>query len=375
MKFDKALLEEWMRHYYFETDIDIGSSGVENYSMQDLYALTSLERADIDRVLFNDSMTLGGRGARQAAADRFAGGDPERVIITHGSTEANFLIMNALVEAGDEVLVLDPFYQQLYSVAEALGARLERWKLRWEDGFRPRMEDLDRLLTSSTKMVVVNFPHNPTGVTLSEAELAELVQRCREADAYLVWDGAFTELVYDREPLPEPTATYDKALSMGTFSKAYGLPGLRVGWCVADPRILERFVRLRDYTLLHLSPLVELIFERALRAGDRLVGRRLEQARRNRELLGAWIEEHADAVEWAEPAGGVCAFPRFTGGFDVEAFCHRLAREHRTLLVPGNCFGCPEHVRLGFGCASAELEQGLAAVSTLLRDAAVRTGA
>jgi capreomycidine synthase len=374
MKFEKALLEEWMRYYYFETDYDIGSSGVENYSMTDLYEHTELTRDQLDGILFHDSMTLGGDNAREAVARRFAGGDVSKTMVTHGSTEANFLIMSALVEEGDEVLVLDPFYQQLYSVAETMGARLKRWPMKWENGFRPQMADLDDLLTPDTKMVVVNFPHNPTGATLTADEQAELIERCRQADAYLVWDGAFTELVYDTEPLPEPPLVYDKALSMGTFSKAYGLPGLRVGWCVADPKILERFVRLRDYTLLHLSPLVELIFEKALDAGDVLVGKRLEQARHNRALLGRWIDEHSDFVEWVAPAGGVCGFPRFKGGLDVEAFCHRLAQEHRTLLVPGNCFGFPEHARLGFGCSTAELEKGLAAVSALLRGAPASTG-
>ncbi|MCB1055195.1 MAG: capreomycidine synthase [Acidobacteria bacterium] len=355
-----------MRDYYFETDYDIGSSGVENYSMTDLYELTGLRREDLDAVVFHDSMTLGGDAARQALADRFAGGDVSRVMVTHGSTEANFLINAGLLEAGDEVLVLDPFYQQLYAVAEALGCRLKRWPMRWEDGFQPRMEDLDDLLTPDTKMVVVNFPHNPTGATIAADEQAELIRRCDQVGAYLVWDGAFSELVYDTPMLPEPPLVYERALSMGTFSKAYGLPGLRVGWCIAAPEVLEKFVRLRDYTLLHLSPLVELIFQKALEAGDVLVGKRLEQARGNRALLDGWIRAHSDFIEWALPAGGVTGFPRFKNGLDVEAFCHRLAQEKRVLLVPGSCFGFPEHARLGFGGSTAELEAGLDAIASLL---------
>ncbi|HEX7240647.1 MAG TPA: aminotransferase class I/II-fold pyridoxal phosphate-dependent enzyme, partial [Longimicrobiaceae bacterium] len=121
----------------------------------------------------------------------------------------------------------------------------------------------------------------------------------------------------------------------------------------------------------HLSPLVEMIAERAVDRADLLLAERLPLARANRAVLAEWMEEHADFVEWVPPAGGVTAFPRFTSVPDVEAFCHRLAREHRVLLVPGNCFGSPGHVRLGFGRSTEALREGLARLSLLLHAAAV----
>src|SRR5205823_3902939 len=146
-----------------------------------------------------------------------------------------------------------------------------------------------RLLGPRTRMVVVNFPHNPTGASLTPEEQRELLAATERAGAYLVWDGAFSELTYGRPPLPEPV-DFPHAISMGTMSKAYGLPGLRVGWCIAAPAILDRFVRLRDYTTLHLSPLVEFVAQKAMENAELLVGLRLEQARGSLEILARWME-------------------------------------------------------------------------------------
>jgi capreomycidine synthase len=364
-----ALLEDWMRDYYFETDIDIGSSGVDDYSLGELRRLLALSHEELDEVVFHDSRTLGGPELRRAVADRWARSDVSRVIVTHGATEANFLVMNALLERGDEVLVLDPLYQQLYSIAEALGCRLARLPLRFENGFVPDLEEARALTGAHTKMIVVNFPHNPTGATVTPEQQRELIEIAAQVGAYLVWDVAFAELTYEQPPLPDPGLFYERAVTMGTLSKAYGLPGLRLGWCLAAPEVLARFIRLRDYTTLHLSPLVELIARRAIEEGDLLVEPRRRQAGVNRQKLESWIDQHRDLVDWVRPAGGVCAFPRLPRSLDVVAFCRRLAEVERVLLVPGICFGCPRHVRLGFGGSALNLEEGLLRLSRVLRRA------
>jgi capreomycidine synthase len=366
MQLAPALLEKWMREYYFDTEIDIGSSGVRNFSLAEVRQLTGLLSEDLDTIVFQDSQTLGGRGLRRAVADRWARGKVERVMATHGSTDANFMIAHALLSPGDEVVVLDPSYQQLYGVAEAIGCHLKRWPLRPERGFRPDLADARQVIGPGTRLVVVNFPHNPTGAFLTEGEQDELIRLVEAAGAFLIWDDAFGDLTYDTPPLPSPANKSDRAISMGTLSKAYGLPGLRVGWCLAAEEVLERFVRIRDYTTLHLSPLVERVAEKVIEKGDALLLPRLEEARGNLALLEAWAGDHADRIGWVRPGGGVSAFIRFLDIPDVEAFCHRLAREHKVLLVPGNCFRCPEYARLGFGCATAELEEGLARLSRLL---------
>jgi capreomycidine synthase len=369
LSYPPALLEEWMRLYYFAVDADIGSSGVSDSSLADVRALAGIGTDEMDAVVFHDSQTLGGTGVRRAVARRWAGGDADRVMVTHGSTEAIFLVMNALLRAGDEVVVLDPVYPGLGDVVRAMGCRLRPWTLAPGSGWRPDLEELASLVSERTRMVVVNFPHNPTGATLTPGEQDALLSIVERAGAWLLWDGAFADLTYGAPPLPDPATRYDRAVSLGTLSKAYGLPGLRVGWCLAAPEVLERMTRVRDYTTLHLSPLVELIAERVVDAADRVLAGKHAIARRNRQAVERWMDEQGGAITWTLPAGGVCGFPRLHEVPDVEAFCHALAREQRVMLVPGTCFGTPGHVRLGFGGSAAALETGLERLAGALRAA------
>ncbi|MBW4431904.1 MAG: capreomycidine synthase [Pelatocladus maniniholoensis HA4357-MV3] len=361
-----ALLEGWMRDYYFSTEIDIGSSGVENFSLTELYQLTNLTQEELNNVVFHDSSSLGSLQLRQAIASRWSNGDPEQVMVTHGSSEANFLIMNGLLNAGDEVVVLDPCYQQLFSIAESIGCQLKRWQLRGEDNFAPNIEEAKKLITPRTRMVIVNFPHNPTGVSLSQQEQNELIEAVTEVGAYLVWDAAFADIVYDGILLSNPNLYYDRSISMGTFSKCYGLPGLRFGWCLASKELLEGFVHLRDYMTLHLSPMIELIAQRVVEKADNLLSIRLQQAYTNLDILSKWVEEHKEFVRWSRPQGGVCTFMGLRSISDSEAFCHHLANVYKVLLVPGTCFNHPSHVRLGFGGATSDLKEGLSRLSTAL---------
>jgi len=366
-----ALLEEWMRLYYFAVDVDIGSSGVSDYSLAEVRALLGIGVEEMDAVVFHDSQTLGGSGVRRAIAARWTGGDADRVMVTHGSTEAIFLAMNALLSPGDEVVVLDPVYPGLGDVVRGIGCRVKHWTLHAGDGWSPDLDRLEALVTDRTRMVVVNFPHNPTGATLTPEGLDRLLALVERAGAWLLWDGAFADLTHGAAPLPDPVQRHGRVVSLGTLSKAYGLPGLRVGWCLAAPAVLERMARVRDYTTLHLSPLVELIAERVVDGADRILAVKRAAARRNLDVVERWMEEQDGAIAWTPPSGGVCGFPRLPGVADVNAFCHRLAREQKVLLVPGTCFGTPGHVRLGFGGETAALEEGLARLAGALRGAGV----
>lgn len=362
-----VLLEEWLRTYYFETTADLGSSGVEVFTLAQLRELTDLTLADLDRVALDDAPTLGTDALRQAIADRWGSGDGREVMVTHGSSEAIYLVMHALLQPGDEMIVVDPCYPQLALVAESIGARVRRWPLRFERGFVADLDELADLLTEGTRLVVVNFPHNPTGATLTPSQQTALVDAVEQVGAYLLWDGAFAELVYDAPALPDPRKRYDRTVSIGTLSKAYGAPGLRVGWCIASEDVRSRLIRLRDRITLNLSPLVETIATRLVRAADRVLDTRFRQARANRALVGDWVAALAPQVEWIEPRGGVCAFPRLPLAGDLDALCHLLAQRHNVLLIPGSCFGSPQHVRLGFGRATADLQRGLECVGRFLQ--------
>ncbi|CAM5274468.1 capreomycidine synthase (plasmid) [Streptomyces viridifaciens] len=362
---ERALLEDFLRERYHEADIDISSSGAEPYTMAELRDLLGFDLEQLAAVSLRDSQSAGGDELRAAIAARYGLGDAGRVLVGNGSTEAQLLCLAALLEPGDEVVVVEPAYHSLLAPVLARGCRVRRWQLRPEDGFRPDLEELRNLVTSTTKAVIVNFPHNPTGVTLTTEELAELVAIVERHGCYLLWDGTFEDLAFDAPPLSAPTY-YERALCFGTMSKAFGLPGLRVGWGIAAPEIVHAAVGVRDYTTLALSPLVEWVAQRALEGAERLIGPRMLTAAANRRLVHGWLAARPGEVSLPAGGAGVVVFPHLTGVPDTMALCERLMREHRVLLVPGECFGVPGRVRLGFGGTTADLAAGLDALSHLL---------
>ena len=358
-----------MRSYYHAVDHDIGSSGVLDLSMARLCEICDVEVAELNSLVFRDSESFGGGRLRAALADRWTGGDVDPVMVTHGSSEAIYLVMHLALEPGDEVIVVDPAYQQLYDIAGWRGCRITRWPLRAGEGFRADLPRLRELARSRPRMIVVNFPHNPTGVTITRDEQDELIEIAAQAGAWLVWDHAFGELTYTTAPLPLPRDRYDRTICFGTLSKSYGLAGLRVGWCLAPPDLLARMALLRDYLALYVSPVLEFFAELAIRNADRIVALQRTHALGNRQRLLDWAQTMDGLAQVAPPAGGVSAFVEFPHQPDATAMCRELAERHRVLLVPGSCFGdsFTGYARLGFGGTATELDAGLSAVEKLLR--------
>ncbi|MGW4393669.1 capreomycidine synthase [Amycolatopsis nivea] len=371
-----AKLEEWMRSYYHAVDHDIGSSGVRDLTVGELAAWCGFDPAELGGMVLHDSESFGGSGLRHALADRWTGGDVAPVMVTHGSSEAIYLVMHLVPAPGDEIVVLDPAYQQLYDIAAGRGCRLTRWRLRPGNGFRPDFGELRELVRGRPRMIVVNFPHNPTGVSITPAEQDELVAIAAECGAWLVWDNAFGEMTYPAAPLALPRDRYERCVCFGTLSKSYGLAGLRVGWCVAPPALLDRMAEMRDYIALYVSPVLEFFAEHAVRNADRIVSAQRRHAARNRRTLLEWAAARPESVRVVPPDGGVSAFVEFPRSPDVRALCRNLAEKRRVLLVPGDCFGedFGAFARLGFGGTAEELEAGLDALAGALSDEAAAEG-
>jgi len=368
MRLRPAPLEDWLRDYYFAAEIDISSSGVQPYSMAELRAKTGLDHGQIDALTFDDGYSLGAPAVRAAIAERWGDGEPDKVMTTSGSSEAISLVLTALLRPGDEVVVVQPGYHLLVEFAVALDCVVKTWQLDADAGWAASREELEQLVTDRTRAIIVNFPQNPTGATLGEEDLRSLVQCAEQVGAYILWDAAFADLTYETDPLPDISMLYSQGISFGTFSKAFGLPGLRFGWSVAPPDVLADCVRIRDYTTLHVSPLIELLARHVLENADCFLEPRLRQARQNRDIVKQWAAA-TDRVSLVLPAGGVASFPRLDGLSSTDDFCEDLFQRHGVLVVPGSCFGRPGHIRLGFGGATDELTRGLDRLSGALRGA------
>ncbi|ALG12499.1 capreomycidine synthase [Kibdelosporangium phytohabitans] len=370
MEIALAKLEEWMRDYYHAVDHDIGSSGVRDLTIAELRDLCGFDLAELDSLLLLDGEPYGSRPLRTVLANRWTGGDIDPVMVTHGSSEAIYLTMYTAVEPGDTIIVVEPAYQQLHSIAEARGCNVVRWPLRRDDGFSVDLDLLRELVAKHhPRMIVVNFPHNPTGTSITPQQQRDLVAIAQAEQAWLVWDHAFGEMTYTADPLPLPIGWYDRSIVFGTFSKSYGLAGLRVGWCLGSPALLATMAELRDYIALYVSPVLEFFAVQAVTHADRIVALQHEYARENLDLLTKWASERQDLIRFAPPAGGVTTFAEFPQLTDATPLCHKLAQDHRVLLVPGSCFGdeYARYARLRFGGTVDELTTGLGHLDELLR--------
>jgi capreomycidine synthase len=363
----KAALEHWMRDYYFDCEIDLGSSGVYAYDFGEVARLAGIKPDDLYQVVLNDSLTVGSLPLRQALADRYGNGDAESVMTANGSNEMLFHLLSTLLEAGDEVIALEPIYHALDAVAISKSCHIKRWNMSESEDFRVCFDELGRLVTDKTKLIAVNFPHNPTGVSITAEQQKQLIDIAESVDAFLVWDAAFDELVAG-EPLRNPFLSYHKAISVGTLSKCYGMPGLRVGWCFANKDVIQKSVGLRDYTTLYISPIIELIATKVIENADVFIGKRKMEVTENKAILEKWLIGHQGAVSWSVPQGGVSCLIQINGVSNMDDFCRAFADKYSVMLVPGSCFGKKTYARLGYGESTDKFVKGLEYLTTFINE-------
>jgi len=326
---------------------------------------------DLDGLVLNYGDHLGHPGLRAlVAAD--AAGTADDVLVTPGAAAALFLVHTAVLQPGDHVIVARPNYATNVETPRTIGADVSYLDLSFEDGWRIDTDRIAALLTPRTKLVSLTSPHNPTGQVMPEAALRAVVSLVERAGARLLFDETYREMTFG-DPLPVAASLSDRAISVSSLSKTYGLPGLRIGWLVTrDRAVRDTLLAAKEQVFITGSVVDEELAFRALsrRAGV-LPGIRARIAAAF-DATRQWIA--ADArFEWIEPAGGVVGFPRIRPdlGVDVDRFYELLLERYGTVVGPGHWFEQPRELfRLGFGWPSpAELAEGLANLSASLTDA------
>ena len=236
----------------------------------------------------------------------------------------------------------------------------------FEENFEPNLEKLESLIKAGTGLVTLTHPNNPTGSAISEKRLRQMIELVEEHDAYLLHDETYRELSFGKPPPPAATLS-DRAISMTTVSKAYGLPGIRIGWVAGSRKVIESVRAVREQITICNSTLSEAIALSALRQKDTILRNAKERLQRNFEVLKRWMK-HQDSLEWVEPRGGVVAFPRLKTNASTENLCRLLVTKYRTFSIPGYTFGMDRHLRIGFGGDTDELDEGLARLSNALEE-------
>jgi aspartate/methionine/tyrosine aminotransferase len=349
-------IERYFAVHEFAVPYLLCASDVEPLSLQELLALADGEtRALWDGLVLGYTETLGSPLLRQEIAGLYETLEAGDVIAVVGASEALFLLFAALVRPGDHVIALWPAYQSLYDLARAQGADVELVELRPEDGWALDLDRIAAAMRPTTRAVVVNLPHNPTGMHLGAAEFAELAELVERHGATLICDEVYRGLEQDPAArLPAAADSSRRAVSVGVLSKSYALAGLRVGWLATRDRVLlDAVAQVRDYTSLCSPAPSEVLGVIALRAAGALLERSRGIIAVNLPLVDELMAEHAGQLDWVRPAAGSIGFPRYRGSEGIDAFNERLVSEQGVLLLPGRVYGYGDgRFRLGFGRAN-----------------------
>jgi aspartate/methionine/tyrosine aminotransferase len=346
-------IEHFYARYEFAAEHMLSSSDCESWSIEQLLALEPDAPERLSALRLGYTEVRGSPELREAIAATYETIAPEDVLVLSCAEEAIFTVLHSLLRPGDHAVIETPCYGSALEVARSTGADVARWRRRFEDGWAYDVDALHGALRAGTRLLYVNTPHNPTGTQMPAAVFEAVADVARERDVALLSDEVYRELEHDpADRRPAACDVHPRGISLGSVSKTYGLPGLRLGWIATrDPQLLRAVEALKLYTTICSSAPSELLAAIAVRNRGALIGRNLELVRRNLPLVAALVEARAELLSWVEPTAGPIAFPRVSPPADAASLCDELVEQASVLLLPGSVFGQPQHVRVGFGRA------------------------
>ncbi len=362
MKIRDFGVEMWMNAYENDCTYNLAETCVESLTVGELLDLAGCrEQAVAD--LLNMKLTYGAiegsERLRALIAGLYEKQGPENIVTTHGAIGANHLVIETLVEPGDEVISVLPTYQQHYSIPEAFGAKVRILPLRAENGFLPDMDELKSLVTNHTKLICINNPNNPAGSLMDDALLQKIVDTARAAGAWLLCDEVYRGLTHEGEAFGTSIADlYEKGISTGSMSKTFSLAGLRLGWIAAPRILLEQILRHRDYNTISCGGIDEYLAAVALSCKDAIAARSRAIVTGNLTVLEQWLDGQPK-LSFVKPKAGTTAFLKMEFDMKSADFCLGLLRETGVLLVPGSVMDREGYLRIGYANTPAVIRQGL----------------
>ena len=364
-------LERYFALYEFKVKYLLSPSDCESLSMAELLAMASPESLDLWQGLrLSYTESQGHPRLRSEVARLYRQIPPENVLIA-APEEAVFIAMQTLLNPGDQVVAIAPAYQSLHEIARSIGCQVTDWQLEpGQDGhWRLDLGKLEDSLTARTRLLVINFPHNPTGYTLPAGELDSIIQLARRHGLYLFSDEMYRLLEYaPAMRLPAVCDLYEKGISLSGLSKSFALPGLRIGW-LATPEhaLMEKWLTFKDYTTICNSAPGEILGIIALQNQAQIIQRNLEIIQANLASAEQFFGRHAQQFSWFRPKAGSVAFPEWLGDGQVEQFCQAVLKKQGVMIVPGSLFDFHgNHFRVGLG--RRNLPEALSQVGEYLKE-------
>ncbi|MEJ2357333.1 MAG: aminotransferase class I/II-fold pyridoxal phosphate-dependent enzyme [Deinococcales bacterium] len=354
MRIPPFRIEQYYDEHEFRVGHMLSSSDAESRSIGELLALEpdALERFSRQRLGYTEA--AGSPALRREVARVYETLTPEDVLVCSSAEEGIFLLYHALLGPGDHAVVEAPCYESALQLARSTGAEVSVWQRRVEEDWAHDLDALEALLRPNTRVVYINTPHNPTGLLMPREVYQRVLALGTERGFTLFCDEVYRELEHDPATrLPAACDAEPGAVSLGSISKTYGLPGLRLGWLASKDRaVLKRVRELKYYTTICSPAPSEFLTELALRHRSKLAARNLAIVHRNLPLLDDFLQRHGGLFSWVRPDAGPIGFVRFHGDEGVQAFCARVAEGADVLLLPGTVYDEPGHLRVGYGRAN-----------------------
>ena len=370
MRIEPFAMERLQSTWEHQVAWNVSESGVEPLRLEEL-ALSEDDRQAVMRQALGYTQTNGTIELRELIAAQYPGATAAHVEVTNGGSEANFIALWHLLEAGDEVVMMTPNYMQVAGVARAFGATVKNWPLRpGADGSRWEADvaGLPSLCGARTRVICICNPNNPTGARLSAAELDAICAVAARHGAWVLSDEIYRGAELDAVETATAWGRYERVLVTSGLSKAYGLPGLRIGWIVAPPALAEALWGVHDYTTIAPGALSDRLARIALSPDGRarLLARTQGIVRANYPLVKKWIQARGDMLEHIAPEAGAIVFVRYHHAINSSALVERLRVEQSVLVVPGDHFDMDGHLRIGFGSHPDHLAGALTRMGELM---------
>lgn len=369
MRIETFRMERMQCLYEHEVEYNLSESGVAPLRIEEL-----LEGDDArDRFLgleLGYAEANGSRLLRERIASFYPGATEDDVTVMNGGSETNFIVLWTLLEPDDRLAFMVPNYMQGWGLGRHFGDGVDEFRLELRDGrWALDAGSLERAVGERTKVVMVCNPNNPTGAVLTEDEMDAIVEAARSVDAWLVADEIYRGAEVSGETSPTFWGRYEKVVITSGTSKAFALPGLRIGWAVAPRQAIERFWEHHDYTTLTPGMVSDRLARIALEPSRReaIFGRTREIIRHNLPRVEEWIRSHDDVLTYVPPLAGAIAYVAYDLPIESTALVDRIREEQSVLLVPGDQFGMGKQLRIGYGSDVEYTMKGLERVDEVLR--------
>ncbi len=367
MQIEEFALATWLNQYETDIEFNLAASTGPLWTVKELMALEEATPEELGEVPLNYVHAAGARELRRAVAEFYGNGiDPEWVQVTTGAAEALWLILFDVCVKGANVIMPHPCYPAFDGIPRSLGAEVRYWRMRPENSFRLDLDELHRLIDRETRAIVLNSPHNPTGVVIEPEQVRAVAALAAARDIRFISDEVYHGIYYDGRERPS-AAVIPIATVTGDVSKAFSLAGLRIGWILERDELRRNsYYNARSFVCVSSSVLGERLAALALRHYRTIWQRNTERAAQNLQALATLFEEASGEIGWVRPQGGFTCFPWLKNQADSEPLCRRLVKEAGVLFSPGYCFGMPAHFRVGFGVAGGRFTEALGRVRAAL---------